>query len=81
MYTILVHVEGSPEPIKVDVEDLPNPQDNIIICRNPRTRGEKEVHGLDDGVTTVIYPWWRINYIQVLPSSEESLDFPLLYRE
>jgi hypothetical protein len=81
MYTLLLHIADSPEPIKAEVEELPNPADTCIVIRNPRLRSEKEVHGLEDGVNTLIYPWWRINYIQVLPSGDEELDFPLLYRD
>ena len=29
------------------------------------------IHYLDEGVSTVIYPLRRINFIQVLPSAEE----------
>jgi hypothetical protein len=81
MYTILLHVPDSPEPIKAEVDELPDPTSSCLLIKNPRTRSEKEIHGLEDGVTMLIYPWWRINYIQVLPSGDEQLDFPLLYRD
>ena len=81
MYTVLLHVSDSPEPIKAEVEDLPDPNANCIIIKNPRLRSEKELIGLEDGVTMLVYPWWRINYVQILPSDEEQSDFPLLYRD
>ena len=80
MITLLLHVAGT-EPVKVDVDELPSPQDIAIICKNPRERSDKEVSWIEDGVTTVIFPWWRINYIQVLPSAEEELEYPLPFRE
>ena len=80
MQTILVHI-SSQEPIKLDVEELPAATDTHVIGRNPRERSDKELAWLDEGVTTIIIPWWRINYIQVLPSESDSVDFPLLYRE
>jgi hypothetical protein len=78
-YSILLHVANS-EPVKVDVDELPMPTDNCIVGKNPRDRADKEVTWLDEGVSTVIFPWWRINYIQVLPSGEEDMEFPLPFR-
>jgi hypothetical protein len=78
-YTILVHVANS-EPVKLDVEELPAPGDVSIMGRNPRDRADKDVSWLDEGVTTVIFPWWRVNYIQVLPSLEDEEEFPLPFR-
>ena len=76
MYTIIVHVANS-APVKLEVEELPDPRDTSIIGRNPRERNDKEFEWVDEGVTTVIFPWWRINYVQILPSEDEILDFPL----
>jgi len=80
MYSILVHIANQ-EPIKLDVEELPKPSDNCIIGKNPRDRSDRELSQIDEGVTTVIYPWHRISYIQVLPSGEDNIEFPLLYRD
>jgi hypothetical protein len=80
MPSIILHVQNS-EPVKVDVDELPGPQDVCIVARNPRERNDKEFHWVDDGVTTVIFPWWRINYIQVLPAGDETPDFPLPYKD
>jgi hypothetical protein len=80
MISILVHISNA-DPVKIDVEEIPSPQDTCVIGKNPRERSDKEVTWIDEGVTTVIFPWWRINYIQVLPSGEEEPEFPLLYRD
>ena len=80
MITIQIHIANQ-EPIKLDVEELPDPGDNVIIGKNPRDRKDQEVIWVDEGVNTLIMPWWRINYIQVMPSGETQLDFPLPYRE
>ena len=79
-FTVLIHVANS-EPVKAEVEELPNPTDTCIICKNPREKGDKEVAWLEDGVTTVIFPWWRVNYVQVLPGETEEEAFPGLFRE
>lgn len=80
MPSILVHIADS-EPIKLDVEELPGVADTCVIGKNPRERGDKELDWVDMGVTTVIIPWWRINYIQILPSGEDDHEFPLLFRD
>lgn len=80
MISLLVHLANS-EPVKIDVEEMPSQQDTCLIGRNPRERSDKEITWLDEGVTQVIFPWWRINYIQVLPSGDEELDFPMPFRD
>jgi hypothetical protein len=80
MYSILVHISNS-EPVKLDVDELPKVTDSCVIGRNPRERSDKDFPWLDEGVTTVIFPWWRINYIQILPSGEEEPEYPLPFRE
>jgi hypothetical protein len=80
MYSILVHVANS-EPVKLDVEELPKVTDTCIIGRNPRERSDREFTWVDEGVTIVIFPWWRVNYVQVLPSGEDEPEYPLPFRE
>lgn len=79
MITLLLHIANS-EPIKIDVEELPNPSDIMIVGRNPRDRKDREVDWLDEGVTTVMLPWSRINLIQVIPDREKQSEFPQLWR-
>jgi hypothetical protein len=80
MITIQVHILNQ-DPFKLDVEELPKMTDYAIIGSNPRDRTEKEVQWIEDGVATVIIPWTRINYIQVLPDQGATEDFPLFYRQ
>jgi hypothetical protein len=80
MYKILIHVANT-DPIKADVDELPKLTDTCIIAKNVRERSDKELGWVDEGVTTVIFPWWRINYIQVLPSGEEEMEFQLPFRD
>ena len=80
MITLLLHVSNS-EPIKVDVDEMPKPTDAVIVGKNPRERSDKELTIFDEGVTTVIFPWWRINYVQVLPGDKEEFDLPYHYRD
>ncbi len=79
MITLLLHISNS-EPVKIDVEDLPHPSDMMILGRNPRDRKDKEVDWLDEGVTTVMFPWSRINFIQIMPDPDAQSEFPQLWR-
>lgn len=79
MITLLVHINNA-EPVKIDVDELPKPTDQAVIGKNPREKGDKEIAWLEDGVQTVIFPWWRVTFIEVLPSETEDTEFPLPFR-
>lgn len=68
--TILLHITGE-EPIVGEIDELPEPSDNMLVVQNPRKRDGKDLHYIDNQVTTVIWPWTRINFIEVLPSGEQ----------
>jgi hypothetical protein len=80
MYVLILHVANT-EPVKVDVDELPKPDDQVIVGKNPRERNDKEITWIDEGVTTVIFPWWRINFVQVLPSEEDEIDIEMPFRD
>lgn len=69
-YTILIHITNE-EPIVGEVEELPSPLDVSIKFQNPRRRDGKDVPFLQGDVTTVIFPWTRISFVEVLPSAAE----------
>ena len=68
-FTTIVHITNE-EPILCEVEQLPDPTDQVVIINNPRRRDGKELPFLEDDVSLMIIPWHRINFIQVLPSAE-----------
>lgn len=69
-YTVLVHISNE-DPVVGEVEDLPTPADVTITIRNPRRRDGKDLPYLQADVTTVVWPWSRINFLEVLPSGTE----------
>ena len=69
-YTILIHILNE-EPIVGEVEDLPSPTDTSLRVQNPRKRDGKDILSLQSDVTSVILPWSRISFIEVLPSGGE----------
>ena len=80
MLTLLIHLRDG-EPFKLDVEDLPKPEDQALYGKNPRTRDNKDANWIEDGVTTVMVPWWRITVVEILPDPDAQAEFPLPFRE
>lgn len=80
MPTLIIHIENS-EPIKADVDVLPEPGDTMIVAKNPRDRADKDLYWIDDGVSVVLFPFHRVNYVQVLPDAGEDVDLPRLFRD
>lgn len=70
MPRVLVHVKNE-DPVLGEVDEYPDSSDTLIIVKNPRRRDGKDVSYLDIAVTTVIYPYERINFVEVLPGAEE----------
>lgn len=75
-YTVLIHISNE-EPVVGEIDELPGKEDQNITVKNPRKRDGKDVGGLQADVSTVIWPWRRINYIEILPSDadEEIIGF------
>ena len=78
-YQIQVHIAND-DPVVLDVDELPGPADNFVIGMNPRRRDNKDVPYVLREVNQVIFPWWRINFIQVLPGAAEDV-VPSFVRE
>ncbi len=69
-FTLLLHIANE-DPVVVECERLPEPGDTSVLGMHPRRRDNKEVQFILPDVTTVIFPMWRINFIEVLPSGED----------
>jgi len=70
VHRIQVHIAGD-DPVVLEVEDLPEPGDQFVMGMNPQRRDGKEVSYILREVNQVIFPWWRINFVQILPSDDE----------
>jgi hypothetical protein len=66
----LVHVKNE-DPIVAELDEVPSATDTLIILKNPRRRDGKDIHYLDNQVTLVIFPYERINFVEILPGAEE----------
>jgi hypothetical protein len=76
-HRIQIHIAGD-DPVVLDVEELPKPTDTCIVGTNPQRRDGKEVAYVMREVNQVMFPWWRINFIQVLPQDEGKEDLSIV---
>lgn len=70
MPTILIHIQNE-DPVLGEVDNLPEPNDMLLLLKNPRRKDGKDLHYLEQSVTTVIWPLTRVNFIEVMPSEQE----------
>ena len=78
--TIILHIANE-EPILCEVEKMPEPTDQIVTISNPRRRDGKDLHYLEDEVTTMIVPWHRVTFVEVMPSAAEMEEVITFVRE
>ena len=67
--SVVVHIANE-EPIACELAELPGADAQIVVLNNPRRRDGKDLHYLEENVTRMIVPLHRINFIQVMPSTE-----------
>ena len=68
--TVLIHINNE-DSVVGEIEEMPSPTDLTITVQNPRKRDGKDLHYLQSDVTTVVWPWNRISFLEVLPSGTE----------
>lgn len=78
--TVILHILNE-DPILADMEDLPNPSAIYISCNNLRKRDGKPVNYLTPGAKTILFPWSRINFIEIMVSAEERREVIDFFRE
>jgi hypothetical protein len=67
---VLIHLVNE-DPILAEVETLPDRADQILVALNPRRRDGKDVHYLLPDVSTIVLPWHRISFIEMIPTGAE----------
>lgn len=68
--TVIVHIVGE-DPVIAEIDQEPQPSDNFIHITNMRKRDGKEVHYLSPGVQSVMFPWSRITFLEIMVDEEE----------
>jgi len=70
---VIVHVLND-DPFVAELATLPDPRDIYVVLRNPRRRDGKRLATLADGVTTILFPWQRITFIELLDEPKSQPD-------
>ncbi len=67
--TVIIHIVGE-DPVLGEMEHEPQPTDNFIQVSNLRKRDGKDVPYLSPGVQTVLFPWSRITFLELMVDQE-----------
>jgi hypothetical protein len=78
--TVIVHVLNA-DAILAEIDEMPDPSSNFIICTNPRARDGKSIVYIDAQATRVIFPWHRISFVETLPSEEDQVEVETFFRD
>jgi len=70
MYTLLLHIANE-DPVVAEVDEMPEMDAQWIRANNPRRKDNKDLTYLLPEVTAVLYPTWRINFIEIMPGENE----------
>ncbi|MBL7199714.1 MAG: hypothetical protein ISS56_06155 [Anaerolineae bacterium] len=79
MPTVIVHVMNE-DPFVAEIEKLPEPADQCITFTNPRRRDNKPLHFVTNEAISVIYPWHRLSFLEVMPGEESQGEVELFFR-
>jgi hypothetical protein len=80
MHTMIVHLMND-DPFVAEIEELPKPTDNAVVLRNPRMRDGKQLRYATSGMTSIIFPWHRISFLEVMGGEEERKEIVEFFRE
>ena len=78
--TIVLHIVGE-EPVLADIEDMPDPTASYVTCSNIRKRDGKPVNYVSPGAKTILFPWTRISFLEIMVSTEERRGVVDFFRE
>ena len=68
--SVIIHLLNE-DPIEADMEALPSENSAFVTFSNPRKRDGKNAGWVTAGARSFIFPWARINFIEVMTSKEE----------
>jgi hypothetical protein len=71
-YTLIVHISDE-DPVVGEVEELPAATDLMVTLTNPRRLDGKELYYLAAGVVEVIWPMHRVNFIELMPTEDDTI--------
>lgn len=76
----ILHVPGE-ESILCEMEGVPKPDENYVVVYNPRRKDGKPIATLDENATSFLYPWARVNFIELFEESSQRENVVGFFRE
>lgn len=76
-FVVVVHVTNE-DAFVAEMEQLPKPDDTVLIVANARRRDGKALSHIDHEAVILMYPWTRVNFLEVLAersSRDELIEF------
>ncbi len=80
MRNVIVHLTNE-DPFVADMDELPGPNDTSAAFMNPRSRDGKPLRYITQGMSSLIFAWHRISFIEVMASEEERREVVEFFRE
>jgi hypothetical protein len=76
----ILHVVGD-ESILCEIEAMPQPTDNFIVVFNPTRKDGKPIPTLETAVTSVVFPWTRVSFIELFEERSQRENVVGFFRE
>lgn len=76
----ILHISGE-ESILCEIETMPQPTDNFVVIFNPTRKDGKAIPTLEGNVTSVIFPWTRVSYIELFEERSQRENVVGFFRE
>lgn len=80
MRTVVAHMSGE-DPFLAEMVELPKPADSFVELFNPRLRDGKPLRYASPGMSSLIFPLHRVQFIEVMASEEERAQVVEFFRE
>ena len=76
----ILHIQGE-ESILCEIETLPKPTDNFVVVTNARRKDGKPLPTIDDDVSSIIFPWSRVAFIELFEELAQRENVVGFFRE
>jgi hypothetical protein len=76
----ILHITGE-ESILCEIETMPQPTDNFVVIFNPTRKDGKAIPTLETHVTSVLFPWTRVSYIEMFEERTQRESVVGFFRE
>ena len=79
-HTVIVHIANA-DPFVAEIAEIPDSRDNFLKCANPRGRDGKTLHYVEEDAVSLLFPWHRISFVEIMPSEAEREEVEAFFRE